>query len=176
MVYGSIYNDQKFNMKKVIIIVVILIIVGAAGYLGRHKIKSMLGMTPAVSPAMSVKNDSKTTSTNAMAPSDNIYLVKTEATKGQYITDFQGSTLYVYDKDTKGVSNCTGDCLTAWPVYTSGATAEKVLPANISVITRTDGSKQFAWKDMPLYYFAKDTKAGDITGDGVGGVWHIVKP
>ena len=95
--------------------------------------------------------------------------------KGKYLTDFQGMTLYTFDKDTKGVSNCSGPCLTAWPIYTSGATAEKILPLNISVITRSDGSKQFAWKGMPLYYYAQDQKAGDITGDGVGGIWHIVK-
>ncbi|MDP3826890.1 MAG: hypothetical protein Q8Q74_10090, partial [Polaromonas sp.] len=26
------------------------------------------------------------------------------------------------------------------------------------------------------YYWVKDTKAGDKTGDGVQNVWHIVKP
>jgi len=108
--------------------------------------------------------------------SGNIYLTKTDATKGNYMTDFAGMTLYTYDKDTKGVSNCSGGCLAAWPAYTSGATAQSTLPANITVITRSDGSKQFAWKGMPLYYYAKDKVAGDITGDGVGGVWHIIKP
>jgi len=108
--------------------------------------------------------------------SDNIYLTKTDASKGVYMTDFAGMTLYTYDKDTKGVSNCSGGCLVAWPAYTSGATAQGTFPANITVITRSDGSKQFAWKGMPLYYYAKDKVAGDITGDGVGGVWHIVKP
>jgi predicted lipoprotein with Yx(FWY)xxD motif len=50
------------------------------------------------------------------------------------------------------------------------------MPANITVIIRTDGTKQFAWNSMPLYYYSKDAKAGDLTGDGVGGVWHLVKP
>ena len=117
-----------------------------------------------------------TTTTQNSAPSDNIYLTKTDATKGNYMTDFAGMTLYTYDKDTKGVSNCSGGCLAAWPAYISGATAQTTLPANITVITRSDGSKQFAWKGMPLYYYAKDKSVGDITGDGVGGVWHIIKP
>lgn len=115
-------------------------------------------------------------STSNNATSSNIYLTKTDPTKGTYIADFAGMTLYTYDKDTKGVSNCYSACATAWPPYSSGAVAQGQFPTDISVITRTDGSKQFAWKGMPLYYYAKDTKAGDITGDGVGGVWHLVKP
>jgi predicted lipoprotein with Yx(FWY)xxD motif len=113
--------------------------------------------------------------TNAGTTS-NIYMTKTDAVKGVYLTDFQGMTLYVFDKDTQGVSNCAGTCATIWPPYSSGATAQSQLPVNITVITRADGSKQFAWKGMPLYYYAKDTKAGDTTGDGIGGVWHLIKP
>ncbi len=109
------------------------------------------------------------------ASANNIYMTKTDAAKGTYLTDFQGMTLYTYDKDTIGVSNCTGGCAKAWLPYTSGAVAQGTFPANITVITRTDGTRQFAWKGMPLYYYATDTKVGDITGDGVGGVWHIVK-
>ncbi len=103
------------------------------------------------------------------APSNNIYQVKTDSTKGAYLTDFAGMTLYIYSKDTTGVSNCSGGCAAAWPPYSSGATAQKTLPNNISVITRVDGSKQFTWKGMPLYYFQSDTAAGQITGDGVNG-------
>lgn len=109
------------------------------------------------------------------AQASNIYMVKTDATKGNYMVDFAGMTLYIYDKDTAGISNCYGGCAKAWPPYTSGATAESNLPTNVTLVTRTDGTKQFAWKGMPLYYYVSDTKAGDITGDGVGGVWHIVK-
>jgi predicted lipoprotein with Yx(FWY)xxD motif len=85
-------------------------------------------------------------------------------------------TLYTFDKDTAGVSNCTGTCSTIWPPYTSGATAQGQFPTNITVITRADGSKQFAYKGMPLYYNQKEVKPGDIMGDGIGGVWHLVKP
>jgi predicted lipoprotein with Yx(FWY)xxD motif len=108
--------------------------------------------------------------------SDNIYLTKNDKTKGNYLTDFQGITVYTYDKDTAGVSNCDGDCAKTWRPYTSGATAQSSFPPNISVIVRTDKSKQFAWKGMPLYYYAQDKNPGDIQGDGVEGAWHIVKP
>lgn len=165
----------KMLMNKIVIVVIILILVGGAAYVGRHQLKTMFGTSPATSQPQTA-NTTSNSSSSAMAPSNNIYLIKTNPSKGKYLTDFQGMTLYIYDKDTPGVSNCSGSCLAAWPVYTSGATAEKMLPTNISVITRSDGSKQFAWKGMPLYYYAQDTKVGDISGDGVGGVWHIVKP
>ncbi len=106
--------------------------------------------------------------------SDTIYMTKTDTAKGKYLTDFQGMTLYIFDKDTQGVSNCYNDCAKKWPPYSSGATVQAQLPQYISVIKRTDGSTQYAWKGMPLYYYASDQKVGDITGDGVGGVWHII--
>ncbi len=92
------------------------------------------------------------------------------------MTDFAGMTLYTYAKDTNGVSNCTGGCLQAWPAYSSKATAQGSFPDGITVITRSDddGSKQFAWRGMPLYYFASDKNPGDITGNGVDG-FNIVK-
>ncbi|MFI5265387.1 MAG: hypothetical protein ACHQT7_01440 [Candidatus Levyibacteriota bacterium] len=161
-------------MKSVGILVVVIIILAAGLYLGRHQVKSLLGMNPAPTavPAMQA---SPTTST--AAPSDNIYKTASSASKGTYLTDFAGKTLYVFDKDTTGVSNCTGQCLVIWPYYTSGATAQKTFPANISVITRTDdGKMQFAWKGLPLYYYSKDAAAGDTLGDGIGGIWHLVKP
>jgi predicted lipoprotein with Yx(FWY)xxD motif len=95
-------------------------------------------------------------------------------TKSSYLMDPAGMSLYVYDRDTSGVSNCTGGCLVAWPAYSTGATTPDTLAANMSVITRPDGSKQFAWMGKPLYYYANDAKPGDVTGDGVGGVWHLL--
>jgi len=158
-------------MKKLWIIIVVVLLVAVVGYVERHQLKAlispsstMMAPTPTVTPATSMQ-----------APTSNIYLTKTDVTKGSYMTDFAGMTLYTFDEDTTGVSNCNGGCAATWPPYTSGATAEKDFPTNISVVTRSDGTKQFAWKGMPLYYYASDTKAGDILGDGIGGVWHIVK-
>jgi len=47
---------------------------------------------------------------------------------------------------------------------------------DLTVITRPDGSKQWAYKNKPLYLFAKDTKPGDKTGDNFKEIWHVVKP
>lgn len=92
-----------------------------------------------------------------------------------YAVSSNGMTLYSFDEDTKGVSSCSGSCAANWPPYVSSAAASK-MPTDVTLITRADGSMQFAYKGMPLYYYAGDKKAGDTNGDGVGGTWHLVKP
>ena len=156
------------------VIIAVVVVLGLGYYFVMAKQSVNTG--PAnVTPVSSTNSSAQAVATKAPAvPSNNIYMMKTDAAKGTYLTDFAGMTLYTYSKDKAGVSNCTGTCAVNWPPYTSGAAAEKTFPANISVITRADGSKQFAWKDMPLYYFKTDVSAGQITGDGVGG-FSIVK-
>ena len=87
-----------------------------------------------------------------------------------------GMTLYTFDRDVtgSGKSVCNGPCATNWPPLM--ATETDKASGDYSVITRDDGKKQWAMKGKPLYYWIKDTKAGDKTGDGVQNVWHIVKP
>jgi predicted lipoprotein with Yx(FWY)xxD motif len=83
-----------------------------------------------------------------------------------------GMTVYTYDKDVpdSGKSSCVAACAKNWPPVM----AEGTPPAPYSVVTREDGGKQLAHKGKPLYTFVKDKKAGDKTGDGVGGAWHAV--
>ena len=87
-----------------------------------------------------------------------------------------GMTLYVFDKDTagSGKSACNGPCAANWPAL--AAAAGDAPSGDYSVITRDDGSKQWALKGKPLYFWAKDQKPGDKTGDGFNGVWHVAKP
>ncbi|RYY76851.1 MAG: hypothetical protein EOO52_04980 [Gammaproteobacteria bacterium] len=81
-------------------------------------------------------------------------------------------TLYVFDNDAPGQSSCTSiQCLTAWPPLL--AKDSDVAQAPLSIITRSDGHKQWALRDKPLYFFKNDTKAGDILGEGVGTIWHV---
>ena len=87
-----------------------------------------------------------------------------------------GMTLYTVDRDkaAPGKSVCNGECAVIWPPFLADS---KDMPKdNFSIITRDDGKKQWAYKGHPLYYFSKDVKAGDMTGDNVNNVWHIVKP
>jgi predicted lipoprotein with Yx(FWY)xxD motif len=88
----------------------------------------------------------------------------------------KGMTLYTFDKDTagSGKSVCNGACATNWPPLM--ATDLDKPAGDYSVVTRDDGKKQWALKGKPLYYWVKDTKPGDRTGDGVLGAWHTAKP
>jgi predicted lipoprotein with Yx(FWY)xxD motif len=90
------------------------------------------------------------------------------------LTGANGMTLYTFDNDTRGKSNCNGGCADSWPPYAAKAGAKA--PADgFSVIKRSDGSGQWAKDGAALYFWAGDSAAGDMTGDGVGGVWHIAK-
>ena len=99
----------------------------------------------------------------------------TQAADGTLIGP-DGRTLYTFSRDVagSGKSVCVDACATNWPPLGVAATAVPL--GDYTIITRADGSKQWAFKGMPLYYYAKDTKAGDKLGDGVGGNWKVAKP
>ncbi len=176
-------------MKKLIPVGIILVLLlGAGAYVEKTKIHKLLnkvmGNTATSQTAANLEETtempvaaSPTVSPTPVTLTDNnIYTIKADLKKGKYIADFAGNALYTYSKDVMGASLCTGTCLKLWPAYSSGATAQTHFPTNISVITRPDGSKQFAWKGLPLYYYAKDTKPGMVTGDLIAGMWHLVTP
>ena len=97
-----------------------------------------------------------------------------DTSKGKALVDTKGMTLYVFDKDAAGKSNCNGPCATSWPPLTANADAKA--SGDWSIVTRDDGGKQWAYKGKPLYVWSKDAKPGDVTGDGVNNVWHIAAP
>lgn len=97
------------------------------------------------------------------------------STKGKVLTNDTGMTLYVFDKDSVGKSACNGPCAGNWPPL--AATAASMPMGDYTVITRDDGTKQWAYKGRPLYAWKNDKKAGDITGDGfLNGAWHAAQP
>jgi predicted lipoprotein with Yx(FWY)xxD motif len=90
------------------------------------------------------------------------------------LTDGKGMTLYTFDRDAPGKSNCNGQCAQNWPPLTASASAQA--QGDWSVVTRDDGGKMWAYKGKPVYGWVKDQKAGDTTGDGVNNVWHVARP
>jgi predicted lipoprotein with Yx(FWY)xxD motif len=105
--------------------------------------------------------------------------VATDPKFSKILADSKGMTLYIYTKDEPDKSNCTAACLKAWPpLLTSGSPklGDGVDASMIANTTLADGTKIVTYNHMPLYYWAKDTKPGDITGLGVGGVWFLVSP
>ncbi|MEV5834407.1 hypothetical protein [Nocardia sp. NPDC052112] len=101
---------------------------------------------------------------------------------GQYVSDGSGRSLYRFDKDTANpsVSNCSGQCAVTWPPLTvsrdQALYAAGVDPQLVGFIERADGSCQITIGGWPVYYFSKDTKPGDLLGQGVGGTWFAVAP
>ena len=97
-------------------------------------------------------------------------------TVGGVLVNTAGMTLYTFDNDAagSGKSVCNGPCAGLWPpvMVEAGAAPE----GDMTIITRDDGAKQWAYKGKPVYLYKSDMKAGDVTGDNFKNVWHIIKP
>ena len=89
---------------------------------------------------------------------------------GRLYANAQGKTLYTYDNDATGKSECVAECALAWPPLEADPDAASF--GDWSVIERDDGSRQWALRGKPLYTFVKDEKPGDKKGDGVAEVWQ----
>lgn len=89
-----------------------------------------------------------------------------------------GTALYTFDNDTAGKSNCNMRCAMIWPPLQASGDAHDM--GAWTVVTRDDGSKQWAYMGKPLYTFARDKAAGDAKGDNFGPkgthVWHVARP
>lgn len=95
-----------------------------------------------------------------------------ETAKGAALADPAGMSLYVFDKDAAGRSNCAGACAQNWPPLL--AKADAMADGDYGLVTREDGSLQWAFKGRPLYRWIKDQKPGDISGDGfLANSWHL---
>lgn len=95
--------------------------------------------------------------------------------KGPALVDARGMTLYTFAKDAGGKSACNGPCAANWPPVM--AAADDKPSGRYSIVSRDDGSKQWAYDGKPLYAWSKDMKPGDATGDGfLGGAWRVAQP
>ncbi|MCQ6269627.1 hypothetical protein M8J71_03875 [Pseudarthrobacter sp. R1] len=130
----------------------------------------------ATAPAASVSPPSATSTATAAG----VDLKIASSSLGDIVVDGKGMSVYYYTKDVKdsGTSTCTGGCLTAWPPLLTTSDEPKVegVTGTVGTITTPEGAKQVTLNGLPLYYFAKDTKAGDILGQGVNDVWYLADP
>ncbi len=154
-------------MKKLGIVIVIILVLAVVGY-GSYKLVHHFTKAPVPTPTTLMSP------TSAPQVQNTVYKMATDTKLGSYLTDLKGMTLYTYTKDTTGISNCTGKCLTIWPAYVAPSLTG-TYSTNISVLKRTDGTLQYAWKGMPLYYYAQDKNPGDVNGQGVGNLWNVAK-
>jgi predicted lipoprotein with Yx(FWY)xxD motif len=98
------------------------------------------------------------------------------------LTDGEGKTVYYWEHDTGTSSTCSGACAGAWPpVLTTGApvAGSGIQASLVATTTRSDGKVQVTYNGHPLYYFAGDSKSGDINGEdsnSFGAKWYILNP
>jgi predicted lipoprotein with Yx(FWY)xxD motif len=101
---------------------------------------------------------------------------------GSYLTDGSGRAIYLWAKDSKDASMCSGACAGAWPPVsaTGKLTASGGVNASeLGTITGAGGVKQVTYDGHPLYYFVGDSGPGQIKGqgsDGFGAKWWLVAP
>lgn len=114
----------------------------------------------------------------ANAQSKTTVVVHPAGSLGSILTDPAGRSLYLFTKDAPGTSNCYDECATNWPplLTQDEPTLPPSTPGVVGQTPRTDGTSQVTYNGMPLYYWFKDTKPGDTTGQNVGGVWFVVNP
>jgi predicted lipoprotein with Yx(FWY)xxD motif len=116
----------------------------------------------------------------SMTPAGPAMVKAKDTSVGKILVDDKDMTLYAFDKDKEGKPTCTGECATAWPplLTTGKPTAGEGVDANaLGEVDRSDGTKQVTYKNLPLYHYAKDTKPGDMNGQGVkefDGKWWVV--
>ena len=102
---------------------------------------------------------------------------RSSGTLGTFLTGPGGMTLYVRTSDPTGGSSCTGGCASAWPPLTVAAAGQAVaapgVTGTLATFARPDGTLQVTYNGQALYSYAADTKPGDTTGQGVGGIWFV---
>ncbi len=103
-----------------------------------------------------------------------------DSSLGQILVDAGGMSLYMFDKDEPGKSNCYEGCAKRWPPLLVAAGVQPVagpgVSAKLGVTERTDGTYQVTANDWPLYYWYEDKAPGDVLGQAVGDVWWVLAP
>jgi predicted lipoprotein with Yx(FWY)xxD motif len=101
---------------------------------------------------------------------------------GKVLADQRGRTLYLFEKDKRGMSACSGSCVSFWPpLLTNGKprVATGIKRSLLGTIRRSDGRTQVTYGGHPLYRFSLDTRAGQTKGEGLddfGAHWYAVSP
>jgi predicted lipoprotein with Yx(FWY)xxD motif len=110
------------------------------------------------------------------SPGTTILIVQ-KSKLGYVLAEANGQVVYVYSGDKKGgVPTCTSSCAAAWPAVTGNpqASAADTLPGKLGTVSDANGAKQITYNGLPLYIF-KGAKPLSVAGNGVGGMWHVVK-
>lgn len=144
----------------------------------RHSIRlAALGLFAASLLTACGSDDAGEATGQSATGDDGPVLATAETDFGTVLVDGDGQTLYLFTQDSPGTSVCEADCLAAWPPFEGEpAAGEGVDEGLIGSIERSDGTTQATYDEWPLYYFAQDSSAGDVSGQGVNDVWYVVSP
>jgi len=142
----------------------------ALGLLGLAFLLAWLALSPQAGAA-----DQRST-----ASANTIGVAKTPL--GRIVVDSRGRSLYLFEADHKGTSACYSACAKAWPpvlVVGKPKAGPGARAALLGVLHRKGGTMQVTYRGHPLYRFFKDTKSGQVKGQGLdffGGEWYVLTP
>jgi predicted lipoprotein with Yx(FWY)xxD motif len=155
---------------------------GLAVVLGAALLTAACSSSGSSSSSAAAASAGGTASPAAAAAGSGLVITTKSGSAGAFLTDGSGRAVYLWAKDGKDSSACSGACAGAWPpVTTTGAVTASggVNKADLSTITRSDGTKQVVCDGHPLYYFSGDSGPGQVNGqgsDGFGAKWWLVDP
>ncbi len=144
-------------------------------------VKTPLPTTPTAPAAPTTMPTAAPAAAATSAPSASAPIIMAaNSSLGMILTDSKGMTLYLFTVDQPNTSTCYNQCATNWPPLLlhqgENLTAASGISAKLGTTQRKDGSTQVTVNGMPVYYFFKDAKAGDVNGQGVGSVWYVLDP
>jgi predicted lipoprotein with Yx(FWY)xxD motif len=163
----------------------------AADAKGRKRRSGMADMKRSMKKIVAIAGFALATAAVGGAPAQTARAIAMaeKAPVGAYLTDRSGAALYMFEEDRRGgdrgravESDCEGDCLTRWPIFSGEPVPEAAAGIDAALIgsfTRPDGKVQATYNGWPLYYFAEDFAPGDIKGhevDDFGGEWYLIAP
>ncbi len=172
----NLQSSPKGNSSKIKIVAMIAILAIVASLLYYFVISKKFQKSP---PKPQSQTSQENSSTQSAIPHGtqitNLIITKIDPKKGNYLIDKKGMTLYSFDKDTPGKSNCKDECLSIWPIFESPNPPPADLEGEIGIIKLPSGKYMYTYSNKPLYYYSKDKKQGDTNGESVEG-WHLVRP
>jgi predicted lipoprotein with Yx(FWY)xxD motif len=132
-------------------------------------------------PGSSASSPASNANTQANTAANTVTIKTMTTSKGTVLTNAAGQTLYWFAKDTPTTSNCNSSCATYWPPVIGKPVAARgtTLPMGLGTIKRANGQTQATYDGHPLYTYAADTSAGEITGNDLnasGGLWWAMTP
>jgi predicted lipoprotein with Yx(FWY)xxD motif len=101
---------------------------------------------------------------------------------GRILAASNGHALYLFTKDTKGFSACTGTCTAFWaPLVAGSHVAAKrgsgINPKLLGTAKLSDSKRQVAYDRHPLYTYTGDRSDTTTAGEGAdqfGGRWYVL--